>query len=319
MWQLIDNRGNDDPAVNLALEEFLVRNESMTGRYMLIYRNRPSIIIGKHQNIAEEVNLKYCAQEGIPVYRRLSGGGTVYHDPGNINIAFITARSLKRVNNYGYFIQPLIRLIRRLGADAQTDRRSNILINGRKISGNAQFTSRTRMLSHGTVLYTANLHNLSRALRINARWRVESKSSKSVRSTAGNLADFLPEKRPIERFIQDVAEAYQTDPKTLSEAEWDQIYELAEKKYRTAQWNVDRSPASKIICPLAGPAAQTRIILYLRDGHIENVDFEGARLPDKSISAARESLLGLRFDYTTLKQHKTKWLAERGWPDILFA
>ena len=318
IWRLIDNRGSDDPAVNLALEEYLLRSARFDDHYMLIYRNRPAVIIGKHQNVAEEVNLKYCRENKILVYRRLSGGGAVYHDSGNINFSFITRRSLNKVNNYAYFIAPMLRLIAKLGADAQTDVRSNIIINGVKVSGNAQFTARTRMLSHGTLLYKATLPALRRSLQVNSKVKIESKSSKSVRSPVGNLSEILPKAISVSDFISKTVEAYQAVPFTLGEKDWRDIEDMAERRYRSVEWNYNRSPACKIFCPLHPESVEVQIILSLENGYIVTVEFTGIEKQAGEAAEARRLLTGMHFDYDSLMDKRTVWLAEQGWPDILF-
>ncbi len=318
MWYIIDNRGSDDPAVNLALEEYVLRNERLIERYMLIYRNRPAVIIGKHQNVAEEVNLRYCAEKGIPILRRLYGGGAVYHDYGNINFSFITGRSLKLVNNYAYFIKPLLQMLRQMGTDAQTDARSNIITNGVKISGNAQFTSRTRMLSHGTLLYEADLPILHHSLQVSSRIKIKSKSSKSVHSRVGNLREILPAAPSVRDFINEVIETYKAIPFELNNEDWSNIKRLAENTYRSAEWNFDRSPASQIQCPLGDKSGTAQIYLLLERGHIISVEFSGLREQGSEVAEALRILIGIRFDYQSLLKNRTSWLAEQGWPEILF-
>ena len=318
MWYIIDNRGSDDPAVNLAIEQYVLRCKRLDDHYILVCRNRPAVVIGKHQNVAEEVNLKYCAEKKIPLFRRLSGGGAVYHDPGNINFSFITRRSLKKVNNFSYFIEPLLRLIRRLGAEARLDARGNIIVNGLKISGNAQFTSRTHMISHGTLLYETNLHRLRRSLQVNTHSKIVSKSRKSVPDRVGNLIEILQGNLHITSFIQKAIEVYQAVPFSLSDTDWRDIEQLAEDKYRSKQWNFDRSPGSKIYCPLKKVSGKAEIILTLEQGHIVSVDYSQILEKSREAVEARKTLLGIRFDYPVLKHNRTSWLSEQGWPDILF-
>jgi len=318
MWRLIDNRSVGDPALNLAWEEYILRNEQFTDDYLLIYRNRSSVIIGRNQNVAQEANLKYCALKNIPVCRRLSGGGAVYHDAGNINFSFITRRSLKKVNRYGFFIEPLLHTLRGLGVPARLDARSNIVLNGLKVSGNAQFTSRTRMLSHGTLLFNTNLDALRHSLHVAEHVKIISRSSPSVRGKVGNVEDMLPLKLSASAFIDKVIKAYNARPFQTGREAFREVMRLAETKYAHPQWTFGRSPDSILQCPLGTGNGTRRIVLTLKQGHIVSVDFPDNKQTGPEEREARRTLVGIRFDYLSLLKHRISWLAEQGWPDILF-
>ena len=157
MLKLIDNNNVTDPCINLSLEEFCVRNLDMKDDYLLFYINEPSIIIGKHQNTIEEINMKYVKDNNINVVRRISGGGTVYHDKGNLNFSFMTRHSQKSIHNFKLFTDPVIRVLNQLGVKAILNGRNDITVEGRKISGNAQFTDTRSMFSHGTLLFDSDI------------------------------------------------------------------------------------------------------------------------------------------------------------------
>ena len=178
---LINNNGINDPSVNLALEEYCVRNLDMHNDYLLFYVNEPSVIIGKHQNTIEEINSGYVEKNGIHVVRRISGGGAVYHDKGNLNFSFMTKHSQKSIHNFKLFTEPVIRVLKELGVNAELNGRNDITVNEKKISGNAQFTNTRSMFSHGTLLFNSNLENVSNALNVSSG-KIESKGIKSVRS-----------------------------------------------------------------------------------------------------------------------------------------
>ncbi|MEJ2543470.1 MAG: lipoate--protein ligase family protein [Calditrichaceae bacterium] len=134
----IDNNSNIDPWLNLALEEYAVRHLDRNNDYLLLYVNDPSIIIGKHQNVLEEVNQIKAGESEIPIIRRISGGGTVYHDSGNLNFSVVTNQTLKNFNKYLNFLKPILEVLSDLRLEPSLNERNNILINGKKISGNAQ-------------------------------------------------------------------------------------------------------------------------------------------------------------------------------------
>ena len=195
----IDNEDITDPAVNLSIEEYALRYMDPSRDYLLLYRNTPSVILGRNQNVLEEVNVGYANTHGIRILRRLSGGGTVYHDPGNLNFSFITQYEPSRLHNFHFFNSPLIRLLKSLGVPAEMNERSDILANGRKISGNAQFSSKGRMFSHGTLLYNARIDVIENVLEIQLD-DIQSRSKKSVRSTVANISEFLDKPMDIISF-----------------------------------------------------------------------------------------------------------------------
>ena len=157
MRYLIDNRNNTEPSINLALEEYAIRYLDISDDYVLLYQNNPAVILGRHQNLWEELNLNFIQKNNISINRRISGGGTVYHDLGNLNYSFITKFEKFKFNNYKFFTEPILTALHSLHIKAKLNSRNDIVIGHKKISGNAQFTSKDRMVSHGTLLYQSNL------------------------------------------------------------------------------------------------------------------------------------------------------------------
>ena len=138
---LIDNEGVTDPTLNLALEEWTLRNLDPQYRYLLFYVNEPSIIIGRNQNTLEEINRAHVEERDVQVVRRLSGGGAVYHDEGNLNFSFMTDYKPERLHNFDRFTRPLRRVLASMGAEAALQGRNDLVAgDGRKISGDAQFS-----------------------------------------------------------------------------------------------------------------------------------------------------------------------------------
>lgn len=154
---VIENNKIDDPRMNLALEEYALRHLDLTHTYLLLYINRPSVIVGRNQNPFQEINSEYIAERGISVVRRLSGGGAVYHDLGNLNYSFITRYDRGDLNNFKKFTAPVIAALRRMGVPAELNPRNDIVANGKKISGTAQYANGKGILTHGTLLFDARL------------------------------------------------------------------------------------------------------------------------------------------------------------------
>jgi len=161
----VDNSGTTDARLNLALEEHVLRNKVTEDDLLLFYVNAPAIIIGRNQNTIEEINSDLVDARGVRVVRRVSGGGAVYHDLGNLNFSFMTRDVNTRFNRYDLFNKPVVEVLRELGVPAEIGGRNDILANGRKISGNAQFATAGRMFSHGTLLLDSNLDDVTATLK----------------------------------------------------------------------------------------------------------------------------------------------------------
>ena len=172
------------------MEEFLLRHVQTPDPLFLLYVNEPAVIIGRNQNVWEELDPAYIRKRGIHLVRRLSGGGTVYHDLGNLNYSFITPGQ-QDLHKFERVTAPIIRVLRDLGLAAELRGRSDIVIGGKKISGNAQYASRGRMFSHGTLLFASNLANLQGAISPRQA-QIASKAVQSVRSEVCNMRELLP-------------------------------------------------------------------------------------------------------------------------------
>ena len=221
----IDNKGITDPRINLAIEEYALKNLDINESYLLFYINKPSIIIGKNQNTIEEVNQDYVEQNDITVVRRLSGGGAVYHDLGNLNFSFITKDDGDSFHNFKKFTEPVVKALGKLGIQAELSGRNDIMAEGRKISGNAMFATRGRMFSHGTLLFNSEMDHIVSALKVKKE-KIESKGIKSVRSRVGNIADFLKEPMTIEEFrgfiLTNIFEGHSEIPEyVLTDEDWE--------------------------------------------------------------------------------------------------
>jgi len=248
--KFISNNGITDPTLNLALEEYILRSLPDTDDYLLFYINEPSIIIGKNQNTVEEINAEYVKENGIHVVRRLSGGGAVYHDLGNLNFSFIMKDDGQSFHNFKKFTEPVVRALNKMGVEAELTGRNDLQVGERKISGNAQFSTRGKMFSHGTLLFDSEIENVVSALKANAE-KYASKATKSIRSRVANIAEFLQEPMTVEQFreklLVSLFEGEKEIPRyELSEEDWANVRKLAEERYRSWEWNYGRSPAFNV-------------------------------------------------------------------------
>jgi len=298
--RFVDNGGGHDPAINLALEEHILRKLPAENDYLLFYINEPSIIIGKNQNTAEEVNADYVRERGIHVVRRLSGGGAVYHDLGNLNFSFITRDDGQSFHNFRKFTAPVVEALRKLGVEAELSGRNDIQVGERKISGNAQFATRGRMFSHGTLLFDSHMEDVSMALRASPL-KFESKATKSVRSRVANISEFLREPMTIGQFksflLASIFGGGDIPEYKLTDADWEAVRELADRRYRSWDWNYGQSPAFNVrqMRRLEG-AGTFDVRLNVDKGVIRGAAIYGDFFGRGEVSDVTGKLIGVRYD-----------------------
>ena len=277
----IDNDDITDPATNLAIEEYALRFMSPEKDYLMLYRNDPAVVVGRNQNVLEEIDDSYARTSGIRVLRRLSGGGTVFHDPGNLNFSFITRYEQSRLHNFRFFNTPIVRILRSLGVPAEMNDRNDILAAGRKISGSAQFSSKGRMVSHGTLLFDSKLDEMDRILSARMK-RIQSRSHKSVRSMVANISGFLNEPMDIIAFRDRLLHGLIPDGRPdsryiLSSKDRDHIREIRDSRYRTWEWNIGRSPRFHITRSRMLNDLNISLNLEVQKGHIEKLQLDADR------------------------------------------
>ncbi|UFU00512.1 lipoate--protein ligase [Radiobacillus kanasensis] len=309
--KFIDNKGINDPHINLAIEEYVLKNFGADDTYLLFYINEPSIIIGKNQNTTEEINTKYVDDNGIHVVRRLSGGGAVYHDLGNLNFSFITKDDGDSFHNFAKFTEPVVEALNKLGVPAELQGRNDLVANGRKISGNAQFSTRGRMFSHGTLMYDSEIEHVVSALNVRKE-KIESKGIKSIRSRVANISEFMEEKVSMDEFkniilrsIFDVESVEDVPTYELTDEDWDNIKKLSEERYQKWDWNYGKSPASNIQQSHKFPAGLVDIRLDVKKGIIENAKIYGDFFGVGEVKDIEERLIGIRYERKQIEEALT--------------
>lgn len=296
----IDNQNITDPRVNLAIEEYALKNLDIDETYLLFYINEPSIIIGKHQNTVEEIHVDYVREHNIHVVRRLSGGGAVYHDLGNLNFSFITKDDGKSFANFRKFTEPVIEALNLLGVKAELSGRNDILAEGRKISGNAQFSTKGRIFSHGTLMFDVNLDDVVKALRVKKE-KIESKGIKSIRSRVANIVDFLQKPLTILEFrkllLEHIFHGQKTIPEyVLSEEDWENIREISETRYKNWDWNYGESPAFNIQQSHRFPVGTIDVRMNVEKGIIRSCKIYGDFFGVGDVRDVEDRLVGIRYE-----------------------
>lgn len=303
---LVDAGDTIDARINLAVEEYVFRHKPTTEDVLLFYVNAPAIIIGRNQNTLEEIAPAAVAERNIRVVRRISGGGAVYHDLGNLNFSFMTADVAGRFSRYDHFTQPVIDVLRELGVPAVLGGRNDILVDGRKISGNAQFAHGHRMFSHGTLLVHSNLDDVTAALHPRPG-KVESKGMKSIRSRVANIDEFLPaplavaelRARIIERIFA-TRERRRIPTLDLDADDWRHIQELGTRKYASWDWNYGENPACNVQRARRFPAGEVDVHLDIRQGRIATVRIFGDFMGREDVGEIERRLAGIPYQRTAV-------------------
>jgi lipoate-protein ligase A len=274
---LIIKRHNTEPYFNLATEEYVLKN--FDDDSFMLWRNEPSIIVGKHQNTLAEINLDYVNENKIKVVRRLSGGGAVFHDLGNINFTFIRQGDHNTLVDFRRFTEPILEVLQKLGIEARFEGRNDLTIDGRKFSGNAEHVYKDRVLHHGTLLFSSEMTNLSSALKVDPS-KFSDKAVKSVRSRVTNISEHLREPIEIGEFIElirvHVHEKY-PDAITikLSDDDHEKIHRLVEEKYSTWEWNFGYSPKYNFRKQAKTKGGHVEVNLFVENGIIIDAKIYG--------------------------------------------
>ena len=298
----VDNSGVTDAHLNLAFEEHILRNRMGDDDLLLFYVNAPAIIIGRNQNTIEEIDSDVVAERGIRVVRRVSGGGAVYHDLGNLNFSFMTRDVHNRFNRYDRFNGPVVDVLRELGVPAEIGGRNDIIADGRKISGNAQFATPDRMLSHGTLLLDSNLDDVTAALRPKPG-KVESIGVKSIRSRVANISEFLAtpigvdelRERIIER-IFGTRDRAQVASLAVGESDWAAARALRARKYGTDAWNYGENPASNVQRNQRFTGGEVDVRLDVKDGRIVSARIFGDFMGRRDVDELEALLAGVLYE-----------------------
>lgn len=290
---------NTNPFFNLALDEYAMRHIDVDEDFFFLWQNEPSVIIGNNQNAVEEVNQKFIDEKNIHVARRVSGGGAVYHDFGNLNFTFIINVDDPGKVNYKKFVQPIIDALASMGVKAKASGRNDILIDGLKISGNAQRLANGKLMHHGTLMYDLNIEDMVRSLNV-APDKIISKGMKSVRSRVTNIKDHLPEGTTLQDFW-DALQYYLSDEGKdeeiiLSDEDIQKIQKEADERFSTWDWVYGASPEFNLKNEARFSGGKVEVLADVdKGGSIRSIRFMGDYLGLEGVSELEKQLVGVKF------------------------
>lgn len=302
----------NDPRINLALETFLLKEKPLDEPILLFYINEPSIIIGRNQNTIEEINQDYVEENGIHVVRRLSGGGAVYHDYGNLNFSFIMPDDGNSFRDFAKLTKPIIQALHELGvSDAQLKGRNDLVINDLKFSGNAMYATAGRMFAHGTLMFDSDIDEVVNALKVR-KDKIESKGIKSIRSRVTNIKPFLAEEKQgmtTEEFREEillkifgVSSVDQVKTYELTEEDWEKVNQISEDYYRNWDWNYGKSPEFNLERKKRFPIGSIEAQMDVADGVIKEIKVYGDFFGLGEIKDVEEILIGVKYEKAAISE-----------------
>lgn len=299
-----------DPSYNLAVEEVLFDSlDEDNNAYFLLWQNAPSVIVGRHQNTAEEVNEEYVREHNIPVVRRGTGGGAVYHDLGNLNFSFLTYLEKGEDTSFARYIKPIVEALQHIGIQAEISGRNDMTVAGKKFSGNAQRKSGHKLLQHGTIMINLDVSHLTDILTGNPD-KYQSKGISSHKSRVGNLIEFMSHNTTEELIAEDVMKSIKntlmshcaTENMELPAYVHTEALELADKKYRTWEWNFGKSPAYAVKFRKRFTWGALDFCADIKHGKIEKCCFYGDFFVNSDITVLENTLIGTQFKVDSIRE-----------------
>lgn len=297
-------RHETDPYFNLAAEEYVLKNFERDS--FMLWRNEPAIIVGKHQNTLAEINQEYVKENMIKVVRRLSGGGAVFHDLGNLNFTFIASGENHQLVDFRKFTQPILEVLQKLKIEARFEGRNDLTIDGRKFSGNAEHVHKNRVLHHGTLLFSSQMADLSSALKVDPD-KFQDKAVKSVRSRVTNISEHLKTPLSVLEFrdlvLKHVMESTPgAELYSFTQDDIAAISRLRDEKYITWEWNFGYSPKYNFRKTVKTNGGKLEVTLEVVNGTIEKARFFGDYFNKLDPVDIEQALTGTLHNETAIRE-----------------
>lgn len=297
-----------DPYFNMAFDEYCLEQLAIDEPVFYLWQNRPSVIIGANQEVHTEVNLDYLKENNISLVRRVTGGGAVYHDLGNLNYT-IVGRSEDLERDYPEYTRYMLEALQKLGVPATLSGRNDILVEGRKVSGFAKRVCKNRLMIHGTLMFDVDIDKLTQVLCPPAT-KLQSKGIASVRSRVANLSEFLPDITDISLFKQHLenilSNNYADQEWTLSPKDIQNIEQLAHDKFERWEWIYGHSPRATLNFSEKLTCGTVHIHLNISENRITSCQFGGDFIGNLPANDLEKALTGLPYDHDSISKALTQ-------------
>ena len=299
---LFINHNNINPYFNHAAEEYVLKN--FDDECFMLWRNSPCILIGKNQNAFAEINTDYVKENNIIVVRRLTGGGAVFNDLGNINFTFISRNKGDINSNFRKFTLPILKALDSLGITANFSGRNDITIDEKKISGNAQYYYKDKVLHHGTLLFSSSISNLSEALKVNPL-KIKSKGVNSISSRVTNINSYLNNDMDVLQFknyITNFVMNYFNEKNLYNFTDYDlkKINIIMEERFSKFSWNFGRNPKYEFRKEIRFKGGTIEVNFNVINGYIKDLKFYGDFFFKDNISRLEKNFLNIKHDFNTI-------------------
>ncbi len=308
---LFVENNNRDPYQNHALEEWLM--DHVVQDCFMLWRNEKAILLGRNQNAYSEINMPYAMENGIKIVRRITGGGTVFTDEGNVMFTFISCNGRKDFSDFLMFTKPVLHALHRMGIPAEFTGRNDLTIDGKKFSGNAQCRYKDKLLHHGTLMYEANTEELAKALNVR-EIKLKSKGVSSVKSRVTNISDYLTVKMDIEEFRRKMF--YMVMEETpgaeffrLTPIQWQEVRQRALVGHATKEWIYGSNPSFDIRRETKLTGGIVEVFLNIEKGKISEARIYGDFFGDGDIREVEQHLSGVFYEKEAIRNALAEFAA----------
>jgi lipoate-protein ligase A len=307
-----------DPYFNIATDEYILKH--IEEDCFMLWRNDKAIIVGQYQNTLAEINYDYVKEQNIAVVRRISGGGAVYHDLGNINFSFTQQGKNASLSDFEKFTRPIVQVLQSLGADARFEGKNDLMIDGKKIAGNAAHIHKNKILHHGCLLFASKIRDVSEALRINPV-KYTDRAIKSVPKRVTNISDHLKSPVSLEEFTQKLmahvlATYPNARPYAFTEEDKKKIEKLRDEKYATHEWNFGKSPEYNYKKAVRTGGGLLEINLDVKNGRIERAKIFGDFFSEIGIKEVEDSLINIHHEEGAIRNTLSRLPIEKHFRNI---